>query len=139
MTWPLEYQKAPFEFERFMVAARDAAGLNTTNMAWTMVEGVFLAFRRRLHISQAIEFSNLLPPMVRALFVQDWHPQDPPAPFGSREAWMAEVRSLRPEHNFSPDGAVEAVAAALRRVVDEEKLDRLLASIGPEAKDFWTP
>lgn len=29
MTWPFEYQNASLEFERFMVDARDFAGLTT--------------------------------------------------------------------------------------------------------------
>jgi len=33
MTIPSEYQRATIEFERFMVDARDEAGLATTNMA----------------------------------------------------------------------------------------------------------
>lgn len=139
MTWPLEYPKACVDFERFMVTARDAAGLTTTNMAWTMVEGVLLTFRRRLDTSQAIAFANLLPPLLRALFVQDWQPQDRAQPFGSREHWLAEVRGLRPAHNFSPDNAIEAVATGLRGVVDQDKLDRFLASVGPEAQAYWAP
>jgi uncharacterized protein (DUF2267 family) len=137
MTWPLEYQRASQDFERFMVTARDAAGLTTTNMAWTMVEGVLLVFRRRLTVSEAIEFANVLPPLLRALFLGDWHPSGEPVPFGSREALTEEVRSLRAQHNFSPLNAIEAVAAALRSSVDEALLERALAKLPPQAAEFW--
>ena len=137
MTWPLEYQHASIDFEGFIVAARDAASLQTTNMAWTMVEGVLLTFRRRLEVDQAIVFANVLPPVLRALFLQDWHPGSGPLPFASRESMTAEVRALRPAHNFSPDNAIEAVAIALRGCVDAAALDRVLATLPPGAAQFW--
>jgi uncharacterized protein (DUF2267 family) len=137
MTWPLEYQRASQDFERFMVTARDAAGLATTNMAWTMVEGVLLAFRRRLTVSEAIEFANVLPPLLRALFLGNWHPRFEPAPFASREVLTEEVRSLRARHNFSPANAVEAVALALRSSVEEAALSQVLSKLPPQAAEFW--
>lgn len=120
-----------------MVTARDAAGLATTNMAWTMVEGVLLAFRRRLTVFEAIEFANVLPPLLRALFLGDWYPIGEPAPFSSREELAQEIHSLRAQHNFSPSNAIEAVAAALRSCVDEPSLERTLAKLPPLAAEFW--
>jgi uncharacterized protein (DUF2267 family) len=139
MTWPLEYQRASHDFERFMVVARDAAGLVTTNQAWTMVQAVLLAFRKRLTVPQAIEFANILPPLLRAMFLDDWHPSGEPAPFGSEEDLIAEVRSLRARHNFSPDNAMEAVATALRASIDEAVLNRVLAKLPQQAAWFLGP
>ena len=52
MTLPFEYQNPTLQFERFMVDARDCAGLPTTNMAWNMVVGAkkrsSLAYERGL-------------------------------------------------------------------------------------------
>ena len=56
-----------------------------------------------------------------------------------REALVREVMALRKDHNFSPDNAIEAVAGALRRHVDEKAFDAVLADIGPEAARFWQP
>ncbi|MDD3763538.1 MAG: DUF2267 domain-containing protein [Nevskiales bacterium] len=137
MTWPLEYQRAAQDFERFMLAARDASGLATTNMAWTMTQGVLLTFRRRLSVRDAIAFANVLPPLLRALFLDDWNPDEPPAPFGSREDQTREAQSLRAEHNFSPDHAIEAVATALHQCVDAATLERVLDRLPPEARAFW--
>jgi len=44
-----------------MIDARDAADLQTTNMAWNMVVGVLESFRRRLKLEDAIVFVNHLP------------------------------------------------------------------------------
>jgi uncharacterized protein (DUF2267 family) len=137
MTWPSEYQQACVHFERFMVAARDAADLATTNQAWTMVEGVLLAFRRRLTTSQIVEFANVLPPLLRALFLNNWQLADAPRPFASREIMTTEVQDLRRAHNFSPTNAIEAVAKALRCSLDEALLNEVLATFPKEAAAFW--
>jgi uncharacterized protein (DUF2267 family) len=137
MTWPLEYQHASLDFERFMVAARDAAGLQTTNMAWNMVEGVLHVFRRRLSFEQVLRFANVLPPVVRALFLENWRIAEPPVAFAPRTVLVEEVRALRHEHNFSPANAIEAVAHALRHTIGDVALDEVLSEFPPEARTFW--
>jgi uncharacterized protein (DUF2267 family) len=54
-----------------------AAGLTTTNQAYTMVQGVLQVFRRRLEVNEAIRFLSVLPVGVRALFVADWDVNQP--------------------------------------------------------------
>lgn len=137
MTIPSEYQRATVEFERFMVDARDAAGLATTNMAWNMVVGVLRTFRRRLSTQDAIGFANVLPPVVRAIFVADWDFNESPLPFDQSESLIDEVRDVRRAHNFSPDSAIQAVAHAVRRHVDHEAFERALAKLPAGAAKFW--
>lgn len=138
MTLPLEYQNASLDFERFLVDARDYAGLATTNMAWNMVVGVLHTFRRRLTTEQVVRFALVLPPVIRSLFLEQWNPAQEAAPFGTEEQWLAEVRSIRPEHNFSPPDAIAAVARALRNRVEPVTFDRALAEISPDAAQFWS-
>lgn len=138
MTLPFEYQNASLEFERFMIDARDLAGLSTTNMAWNMVVGVLHTFRKRLSVDQALRFADVLPPVLRAMFVEGWRPGVSVVNFGTDEEHLAEVRSVRREHNFSPPNAVAAVAAALRRHVDAAALERVLSSLPPAARQYWS-
>lgn len=137
MTWPSEYQRASADFMHFMVLARDAANVDTTHRAWTMVQGVLLAFRRRLTLEQALRFADELPPVLRAMFLERWHPVEPPQPFPTREAMLAEVRALRAEHNFSPPNAIEAVALALRTALGKDGFDRALQGLPEAARRFW--
>lgn len=137
MPVPFEYQNASMQFDRFLVDARDNAELATTNMAWNMVVGVLHTFRRRLSARQVLEFSALLPPVTRALFLEGWDVEAAPSPFAAPEALLAEVRSVRPEHNFSTDNAIVSVAAALRKQVDTERFDRLIASLPEGSSEYW--
>ncbi|BFU88910.1 MAG: hypothetical protein NTAFB01_00970 [Nitrospira sp.] len=136
MTYPTEYQRASLEFDKFMMDARDISGLMTTNQAYTMVQGVFQTFRRRLSLAQAIEFANILPPVLRALFMEDWKTNEPVQEFGTRTQMTLEVQSLRKEHNFAPDTAIRDVAEAVRRNVDQAHLDRVLSELPRGARDF---
>ena len=137
MTMPMEYRQASADFERFIVDARDLAGLQTTNQAYTMVQAVLQTFRRRLELEDAILFADVLPPVLRAIFVAEWDLEEPRVPFSGRIAMTREVQSLRPDHNISPDSAIADVAGALRRNLDEVKLDRVLARLPAGAADFW--
>lgn len=137
MTVPSEYYDASRQFEAFLVHARDEAGLTTTNQSFTMVEGVFRAFRRRLNLDDAIRFADVLPPVARALFVADWDPEEPRRPFEDRAAMTREAQSLRGGHNFAPDSCIRDVAAALRASVDEAEFDALLARLPEDTRAFW--
>lgn len=137
MTIPVEYQRATDHFHQFLSDARDAAGLETVNQAYTMTQGVLQAFRRRLEIGEAIRFSNVLPADIRALFVSDWNLDEPKRPFEDRAAMTNEVQSLRPLHNYAPESSIRDVAVALRHNVDESALDRVLETLPEAARQFW--
>jgi uncharacterized protein (DUF2267 family) len=120
-----------------MLDARDISGLATTNMAYNMVQGVLQAFRRRLSVRDVAVFANVLPAVIRAIFVADWDTNKPPRPFEDRATMTKEVQALRAAHNFAPDSAIHDVAAALRRNIDQAALDRVLAELPPGSAQFW--
>lgn len=138
MPMPSEYQRASIEFEKFLLDAREASGLTTTNQTYTMVQGVLQTFRRRLTLPEAIRFAGVLPPVLRALFVADWDTNEPRRSFADRAEMTQEVQSLRADHNFAPDTAIQAVAIALRKNIDEAKLDDVLSTLSAGAYDFWS-
>lgn len=137
MPVPAEYQRATDQFYAFLNDAKACADLGSTHQTYTMVQGVFQVFRRRLDFHQAILFASVLPPVLRAVFVAEWDTHEPQKPFEDRKSMAKEVCRLRPTHNFSPDTAIEDVARALRRHVDEEAFNKVLAKCPEGAKGFW--
>ena len=137
MPVPSEYQRATDDFYKLLMDARDAAGLTTTNQAYTMVQGVFQAFRRRLELVQAIRFLSVLPVGARALFVADWDVDEHKRPFEDCAVMTKEVQALRSEHNFAPETAIRDVSTALRRNIDETTFERVLATLPEGAREFW--
>ena len=139
MPVPPEYQHATDDFYKLLVDARDSAGLTTTNQAYTMVQGVFQVFRRRLEVKEAVRFMNVLPVGARALFAAEWDVEEPKRPFEDRAIMTKEVRALRSEHNYAPETAIRDVAIALRHNVDQAAFDRVLATLHQGATQFWRP
>jgi uncharacterized protein (DUF2267 family) len=137
MPMPWTYRQATREWQAFLAEARMAMDLTSDNSTFTAVEGVLRAFRRRLAPQQAIDFAQVLPSVLRALFVADWQLAGP-APPGSRADWTADAMALRPHHNLTPPNCVAATALALRKSVLRADLDRVLATLPPFATEFWS-
>jgi uncharacterized protein (DUF2267 family) len=137
MPMPQEYFAASRDFDSFMEDAKQALGHHSHHQTYTTVDSVLTVFRRRLTAAEGLRFASALPPVIRAIFVHDWEPEEAPPAFGGRDALEAEVKTIRPQHNFAPDGAIATVAQVLRRHVDEEDFARVLATLPDGARDYW--
>lgn len=137
MPVPPEYRVAQQVFESFMKDAAIECNVQTTHMVYNIVVGVFHTFRRRLTFKEAIEFAYVLPPLIRALFIAEWDVEEKQVPFKDREEMTKEVKSVRHEHNFSPDTAIINVATALRKHVNIRDFDNYLSKLSKEAQDYW--
>ncbi|MEZ5702126.1 MAG: hypothetical protein R3E42_09505 [Burkholderiaceae bacterium] len=57
--------------------------------------GVFLhLLRHRLTVAEALAFAAILPPMLRALFIEDWDCCAAACAVGDPQEWLADVRSV---------------------------------------------
>ena len=137
MPMPWAYRHASKDWQSFLADAKDRLGLDSDNSTYTAIQGVLLVFRRRLTVQQGLAFADILPAVLRAIFVYCWDVDDKPRPFADRDTLTAEVKALRPDHNLTPDNAIEAVAWALRRQVDQRDLDKLLSTFPMGAAEFW--
>lgn len=137
MPMPLEYRQASADFDAFMKDLVATSMIQTSHQAYTMLQAVLQVFRDRLTVDQAIAFANVLPPVLRAIFVSDWDTEAPVKPFVDRDALMKEVRAFRHDHNLSTDTALEDVTVVIRRHVDQAAFERLLNTLPPDARRFW--
>lgn len=137
MPMPLEYRQASADFDAFMKDLVATSMIQTSHQAYTMLQAVLHVFRRRLTVDQAIAFANVLPPVLRAIFVSDWDTEAPVKPFVDRDALMKEVRAFRHDHNLSTDTALEDVTVVIRRHVDQAAFERILNTLPPDARRFW--
>ena len=140
MTVPMEYWSASKDFERALADVRDTCMLQTHNQAYHTLRAVLHVFRSHLSVADALTFADVLPPVIRAIYVEGWTPDASPAPFPSREALQAEVKAIRPDHNMAPDTAIADVACALRRsAIDAAALKRVLDTLPEGAREYWLP
>ncbi|GAB1480686.1 DUF2267 domain-containing protein [Paracoccaceae bacterium] len=138
MPMPWTYRQATREWQTFLADAQDALGLSTDHSTFTAVEGVLRAFRARLTPAEVVGFAQVLPAVLRAVFVADWDITQPPKAPGGRAGWTADAQALRRHHNIAPAHCVAATALALRKSVLREDLDRALAALPPFAAAFWS-
>jgi uncharacterized protein (DUF2267 family) len=137
MPLPQEYWLATRDFERFIEDLKAASMLTTSNQCYTMARSTLHVFRSHVTIKQALAFAALLPPVLRAIFVEDWDPDLPVTPFPNRKTLTDEVKAIRGDHNFSTDDAISEVATALRQHVNLADFERLLAAMTEDARAFW--
>lgn len=139
MTVPQDYVHASRDFDRFMDDFIAISMLATHHQAYAVVRAVLHVFRDHLPTKDALQFAGILPAVLRAIFVEDWHPADTPPPFPGRATLVAEVKAKRRDHNLASDTSIREVAAALRKNIDNAELDRILSALPPGAAEYWTP
>ena len=137
MPMPSTYQRSSEEWRHFLEDVKELMNLDSNNMAYTAVDAVMQVFRKRLTAQQGLDFASALPTVLRAIFVKDWTVLPTPASFPDRAELIREVRAIRPNHNLTPDNAIEAVALAVRRYVDPLEFERTLAALPTEAQAYW--
>lgn len=138
MPTPMEYKLASQDFDRFLADVATETNLGSRHQAYTTTQAVFLCFRRRLSIREAISFAQILPAMLRALFVSDWNTDEPQAKSWDRDLMSAEVKQLHVNHNFSPDTAIHDVSRILRKYVEASEFERCLENLPTSAREFWS-
>jgi uncharacterized protein (DUF2267 family) len=139
MTVPQEYVHATRDFDRFMDDFMQIAMLETHHRSYAILRAVLHVFRDHLTVDDALRFAEILPAVLRAIFVENWHPVTEPAPFPDRARLNQEVRANRRDHNLASETSISDVAAALRRNVSKADLDRVLATLPPGAAEYWAP
>lgn len=137
MTVPLEYVHASRDFDRFMDDMLEISMLQTHHQAYAVVRAVLHVFRDHLGVEDALAFAEVLPAVLRAIFVEDWHPSASPQRFPDHATLVAEVRANRRDHNLASENSIADVATALRRNVNVADLDRVLAKLPPGAAEYW--
>ena len=137
MPFPIEYAKASAEFYSFMDDIKQQADFHSFHVTYTMVQGVFQVFRRRVSVKEALKFADCLPVGLRALFVKDWDVDEPIKAFTSLREMNDEVKELRSQHNFARDDAIQIVVKVLPKHVEKIHYDKMMAQMSEEIKGFW--
>jgi uncharacterized protein (DUF2267 family) len=137
MPMPMEYWSASKDFEALLGDVREACSFGSHHQAYHTLRAVLHVFRAHVSVGDALTFAGILPPVVRAIFVEDWDANMPVTPFPARDVLAEEVKTVRRDHNFAPDTAIADVAGVLRRHINAEDLDRVLRSMPPPAAQYW--
>lgn len=137
MPMPPEIAQASVQFMELLGALKERAWLQTHNQCYAMLRAVLHEFRGYMTTHQAVAFAGALPPVARAIFVEDWHPVDaPPPPPSPQDFTEALVRRLSP-HHIPPDGLVGDVFAVLAPRCDTARVDTAIAALPAGLQKLW--
>lgn len=136
MPMPFTYRHASAEFAAYLTLARDLLDIETDTMAYTATRAVFLVFRARATPQDVLRLGDVLPAVLRAILVAEWH-LGPLRPWGTRAEQTAEAQTYHPHHNLTPPNCLDAVAEAVAAQVLALDWDACLARLQPEAAAFW--
>ena len=135
---PMEIAYASRQFLELLAALKRTAYLETHTQCYAMLRAVLHEFRRYLTIPQALALADALPPIVRAIFVEDWQPADPPRPPSPQAFDAAVTRRLAPHHAPPGDIALR-VFEVLQDRSAQPKLARALAALPAGLRTLWHP
>jgi len=137
MTVPQEIVHASRDFDRFMDDFVEISMLATHHQAYAVLRAVLHVFRDHLTVDQGLRFAEVLPPVLRAIYVEDWRPEQNPPAFPDERQLIAEVRARRRDHTLATETSIRDVAQALKRNVAAGDFRRVLDRLPPEAQRFW--
>lgn len=135
---PFTYRHATDEWRRFLATMRARTLIESDNVIYTALDGLFRAFRCRVPPHHVIDLGNELPCVMRSMLVWCWDMEAPRQPWLSRDALETEIRHLRQAHNFAPKGILDDLVWGVRTEVREMDFDRVLQKMSPEAQALWT-
>lgn len=137
MPMPYTYRHASEEWRAWLSGLRADTMVPSDNTLYTATEAVLKSFRARLTPQQALAFADLLPTVLRAIFVSGWDIDAPLQDWPDREKLRREMLAWRRHHNVSPPDLLDHLLAAIPASMRALDLDRVLNGIGPQAKAFW--
>ncbi len=137
MTVPMDYLYASRDFRRFLDAVKKQSMRGSHNQSYAMTRAVLHVFRSHVPVKDALAFAEVLPPLLRVIFIEGWDVEAEVTPFPDRETLHREMKAVREPHNTAPETAIGDVAAVLRAEVGEERLRRVLGAMPIGAEDYW--
>ncbi|MCC5814831.1 MAG: DUF2267 domain-containing protein [Leptospira sp.] len=138
MPYPAEYQRATDHFSKFLTDTKLVSMVGSVHQAYTMAQGVFQVFRRRVSMEESLLFMQSLNVGLRALYSSEWNPNEKRKQWESLEIMNLEVKELRPKHNFSTPTAIQDVSTSLRMNVEIELFENTLNKLSHDARLFWS-
>src|SRR5512137_92991 len=141
MTVPRDVLYGSEQFRDWLVALKERALLGSTNQSYAMLRAVLHEVRDRLPLDEALRFADALPPLVRGIMLEAWHPARAAAveagPAARRPEFLDAVKVRLEPHQPPPDSIVEDVLAVLALRIPPNILPILTQYMPVELRARW--
>lgn len=134
---PYTYRHSSEEWRGFLKRVRARTLIESDNVIYTALQGLFRAFRARTEPHLVLEFGDTLPAVMRAILVADWKLDAPCQPWVTPPEIEQEVRAFRQAHNFAPVGILDDLIPEVRAEMNGKAFERVMARMPSEAQRLW--
>ncbi|HEX9290823.1 MAG TPA: DUF2267 domain-containing protein [Anaeromyxobacteraceae bacterium] len=135
MTVPQDVTYASQQLQEWLLDLKQRALLGSTNGSYAMLRAVLHEARDRLLIDDALRFADALPPLVRGIMLESWHPLD--AIPSTRPPVLDAVKARLEPHHPPPESIVEDVLAVLAHRTHPHLLHAIAEHLPPEFQSQW--
>jgi len=139
MTVPRDVVSGSEQFRDWLVALKERAMLGSTNQSYAMLRAVLHEVRDRLPLDEALRFADALPPLVRGIMLEAWHPERAAGGGAAetRPSFLDAVKVRLEPHQPPPDSIVEDALAVLAQRTPPNILPILSEHMPPELREAW--
>ena len=135
MPTPQDVAYASQQLQEWLLDLRQRALLGSTHQAYSMLRTVLHEVRDRSPMDDALRFADALPPLVRGIMLERWHP--PHAAPATRPTFLDAVKERLEPHTPPPGGIVEDVLAVLAQRTQPNLLPTLTEHMPAELQPQW--
>jgi uncharacterized protein (DUF2267 family) len=137
MTGFAPFEKALQKAHAWLQEVGRELGTEDPQRAHAALRGVLHALRDRLTVDEAAQLAAQLPVLIRGIYYEGWDPSKVPVKVRHREDFLALVeKHLGKMDVVTPEEAVPAVFAVIRRHVSEGEVEDVLASMPQEIREL---
>jgi uncharacterized protein (DUF2267 family) len=136
MTVPQDVSYASEQFREWLLELKQRALLGSTNQGYAMLLAMLQELRDRSSIDDALRFADALPPLVRGIMLDHWHPAGAGTPT-TRRLFLGAVKERLEPHQPPPDSIVDDVLAVLAHRTHSVVLPVLTEHLPPELQAQW--
>lgn len=137
MTIPATISHAVQQLQEWLKELRDNGGLDSEQMAYSVLRAVLHELRDRLTADEAVDLGAQLPLIVRGIFYEGWRPGEMPHKVRSRQKFLDEVVLRLLPNRIPPEPAVRDVFALLAHHCDPGEISDVIAQLPDDIKELW--
>jgi len=131
MPQPADVLYGSKQYQEWLSALKKQSMLETQNQSQAMMRAVMHELRLYLETADVLTFANAMPPLPRGIFIENWKPNQTPAPLASAEQFTQGVVGRLSPHFVPPDSIVRDVLAVWAQFLSPLNA-RQISSVLPE-------
>ena len=137
MTQPHDVEFASEQYQKWLVALKEAAMLATLNQSQAMMRAVMEELRDSVSDEDALVIANALPALARGVMLEGWTLGAGKHNVASRAEFYDRLVSRLEPHQPPPEDIAEAVFSVWRRELPPHKANLVVEKLPAALRPLW--